>query len=64
MNVTISAPVGGESVPAAQDKAEQTRSYRQAQRRESRKALLLAAPLLLFLLITFITPIEIGRAHV
>ncbi|MCY1207395.1 sulfate ABC transporter, permease protein CysT [compost metagenome] len=59
MNVTISAPVGGESVPAAQDKAEQTRSYRQAQRRESRKALLLAAPLLLFLLITFITPIAI-----
>ncbi|HCS45511.1 MAG TPA: ABC transporter permease [Pseudomonas sp.] len=59
MNVTISASVGGSSCADEQGKAEQARSYRQAQRRESRKALLLAAPLLLFLLITFITPIGI-----
>lgn len=38
---------------------EQARAYQQSKRRESRKALLLAAPLLVFLLITFITPIGI-----
>lgn len=59
MNGTISASVGGSSYADAQGDVEQARSYRQAQRRESRKALLLAAPLLLFLLITFITPIGI-----
>ncbi len=35
----------------------QLEAYRQAQRRQSRKALLLAAPLLLFLLVTFVAPI-------
>lgn len=35
----------------------QQAAYRQAQRRQSRKALLLAAPLLLFLLVTFVAPI-------
>lgn len=57
MNVTIPASADGSSTADAQDKAEQARSYRQAQRRDSRKALLLALPLLLFLLITFIAPI-------
>ena len=59
MNVTIPASDNGLSAADAQDKAEQAQSYRRAQRRESRKALLLAAPLLLFVLITFIAPIGI-----
>ncbi|MCH4874726.1 ABC transporter permease [Pseudomonas sp. TMW22091] len=56
MNVTLSA---APSDTDAKERAEQAYSWRQAQRRESRKALLLAGPLLLFLLITFIAPIAI-----
>ncbi|WP_410017139.1 ABC transporter permease [Pseudomonas sp. 5P_3.1_Bac2] len=44
---------------AAQENAEQARAYRQARRKESRKALLLAAPLMVFLLLTFVAPIGI-----
>jgi putative spermidine/putrescine transport system permease protein len=59
MNTTLSAAGDEAKALDPQDLAERARSHRLATRRESRKALLLAAPLLLFLLITFITPIAI-----
>jgi putative spermidine/putrescine transport system permease protein len=58
MNMTISAAEDAK-VLDPQEQAERARSHRLAVRRDARKALLLAAPLLLFLLITFITPIGI-----
>ncbi|WP_231492911.1 ABC transporter permease [Zestomonas thermotolerans] len=59
MTVTIPASASAMPEVLAQEKAEQARAYRLAQQKESRKALMLALPLLLFLLITFIAPIGI-----
>ncbi|MDP2506021.1 ABC transporter permease [Oceanobacter sp. 3_MG-2023] len=57
MNETIPTPEGGLAAPDALNDAERLQAYRRVKRQESRKALLLATPLLLFLLITFIAPI-------
>ncbi|MCU1717282.1 ABC transporter permease [Pseudomonas sp. 5P_3.1_Bac2] len=59
MNVTIPVAAQALAQGAAQENAEQARAYRQARRKESRKALLLAAPLMVFLLLTFVAPIGI-----
>jgi putative spermidine/putrescine transport system permease protein len=56
MNVTIPATA---VLADVQPQAEQARAYRQARRKESRKALMLALPLLVFLLVTFVAPIGI-----
>lgn len=57
MNVTVPASADGLTAPETMRDAERLQAYRRVKRRESRKALLLAVPLLLFLLVTFIAPI-------
>ncbi|MDO6462339.1 ABC transporter permease [Granulosicoccaceae sp. 1_MG-2023] len=57
MNATVPAPAVSPTAPDTLNDAERLQAYRRVKRRESRKALLLAAPLLLFLLVTFIAPI-------